>query len=281
MSAIQLSCPDFAFPLLSYEQACALVRMLGFSAVDVGLMEGRTHHQPSVELVDPAGSGRALLRRLARLELRAADVFFQAGGDFTALAVNAPDDGLRMRLRSAFARVLEYTAALDCRHVTLLPGAVFVGDDGWTRCVEELCWRVERAASYGVTVGVEAHIGSIVSTPELALRLVREAPGLTLTLDCSHFERQGIAQTRAVPLLPHTSHLHARGANGRELQCPMCENTLDFPALVRGLQACGYAGYIDTEYTYSPWENSNRTDNVSEILQVRDVLRAALAGEGR
>lgn len=158
--------------------------------------------------------------------------------------MNTPDAGRRALFRSAFPRILEFAAALDCRHVTMLPGAVFDGDGDWERCIEELTWRVELAGTYRIKLGVEAHIGSIVSTPELALRLLQEAPGLTLTLDGSHFERQGIAQSRMAPLFPFTTHLHARGANARELQCPMCENTLDFPAMVRGLQACGYDGYI-------------------------------------
>jgi hypothetical protein len=51
---------------------------------------------------------------------------------------------------------------------------------------------------------VRAHLGSIVPTPEEALQLIELAPALTLTLDPSHFIRQGISNERVLTL----QHFH-------------------------------------------------------------------------
>ena len=268
---MKFSCPDFAFPLLTYPQLCKLIAMLGFRAVDVGLMEGRTHHQPSAELTDPARSALVLRGELALHGLTASDLFYQAGNDFEAVAVNHPDPEVRRGLRETFRRVAEYAAVLGSRHVTVLPGADF-GPDSFLLAAEELAARVRIAEEAGLTLGVEAHLGSLIPTPERARALCDAVPGLTLTLDLSHFERQGIAFGRSEELCRYASHVHARGANSAELQCPVHANTISFGGLVRGLRRAGYEGYVDLEYTYSPWENSDRTDNISEILQMRSLL---------
>lgn len=268
---MKLSCPDFAFPLLTYPQLTRLIASLGFRYADVGLMEGRTHHQPSGELDNPSRSALVLRGELALHGLSASDLFYQAGNDFRAVAVNHPDPAVRRRLRETFRRVAEYAAALGSRHVTILPGADF-GADSLRLAAEELNARVRIARELGLTLGVEAHLGSLIPLPEQARELCDAVPGLTLTLDLSHFERQGVSHERMLPLCPYASHVHARGANRLELQCPVRTNTIDFPALVRGLHACGYTGFADLEYTYSEWENSDRTDNLSEIIQMRSLL---------
>ena len=41
-------------------------------------------------------------------------------------------------------------------------------------------------------------------------QLHREHPGLTLTLDYTHFTRIGLADTEVEPLVQYASHFHAR-----------------------------------------------------------------------
>ena len=42
--------------------------------------------------------------------------------------------------------------------------------------------------------------------------LVQNVPGLTLTLDYTHFTRAGLPDSAIEPLVAHASHFHARGA---------------------------------------------------------------------
>ena len=64
--------------------------------------------------------------------------------------------------------------------------------------------------SRNLVFSVEAHVGSIAPRPKQALELVAKTPGLTLTLDYTHFTKLGIADEKIEPLVAHASHFHAR-----------------------------------------------------------------------
>ncbi|MCX6943376.1 MAG: sugar phosphate isomerase/epimerase [Opitutales bacterium] len=276
----KFACADFTFPLLSHAHALDLIASLGFQGVDLGLFEQRSHRWPSQELRRPAVSGRRLRRTLDERGLKAADVFLQLAPDFTPWAINQPAAGRRRKARDWFQRTLEYAAAAGSRHVTTLPGVVFAEEGraaSLARAVAELAWRVEQSRAAGLTFGTEAHVGSLAATPEEAAELVRRVPGLTLTLDYTHFTRAGIPDRRIEPLVPAASHVHMRGACRGRLQCNFRQNTIDYPRLLAALQRAGYRGWIGVEYVWLDWEHCNESDNVSETLQLRDFLRATAA----
>ncbi len=274
----KFACADFAFPLLSHAHALDLSAMLGFRGVDIGLFEGRSHLWPSREFKRPRAAAGRLRRSLAARGLRAADVFLQMAPDFAPYAINQPDARRRRRARDCFERALDYADALGSRHVTGLPGIVFPGESrasSLARAADELAWRVAQAGAAGLVFGTEAHIGSIAPTPEEAAGLVRRVPGLTLTLDYTHFTRAGIPDRRVEPLVRHASHFHARGACRGRLQCNFKRNTIDYARVLAAMKSADYRGWIGVEYVWIDWEHCNESDNVSETLQLRDFLRAA------
>ena len=273
----KFACADFTFPLLGHAQVLDLIAMLGFKGVDIGLFEQRSHLWPSRELKHPAASARRLRRALADRGLVAADIFLQMRPDFTPFAINQPAAGRRRKARDWFLRTLEYAAAAGCRHVTTLPGVTFAEEGRETslaRAASELAWRVRQSRAAGLVFGVEAHVGSIATTPEEGANLVRRVPGLTLTLDYTHFTRAGIPDRRVEPLVAHASHFHMRGARRGRLQCNFKQNTIDFPRMLAAMQRAGYRGWIGVEYVWIDWEHCNESDNVSETLLLRDFLRA-------
>ena len=273
-----LACADFAFPLLSHDQSVELISMLKFDGVDIGLFEGRSHLHPSREFSDPA-SGEALRRKVEDRGLQVADVFLQMDSDFTAYAVNHPEAARREKARDWFLRTLNYAAACNCKHVTALPGVRFEEEseaDSVKRCQEELAWRVEKAQVAGIVFGIEAHVGSIVPTPQQALKLIEAVFGLTLTLDYTHFTRDGIADSQVEPLVAHASHFHARGACRNRLQCSFKQNTIDYGRIIEVMRESEYSGYIGVEYVWIDWEHCNEVDNLSETILFRDFLRSQL-----
>src|SRR6266446_4474172 len=226
---LKLACADFAFPLLSHDKVLDLIAALEFDGVDIGLFEGRSHLWPSKEFKNLSASATRLKRKLHSRGLACADVFLQMAPDFTAFAINHPESARRRKARDWFLRALEYANRLGCRHVTTLPGVAFASEPeaaSWARCVTELSWRLDQARSHGIVFSIEAHVGSIVPEPKKALRLVKGVPGLTLTLDYTHFTRAGLPDSAAEPLLPHASHFHARGARKGRLQTPFQHNTI-------------------------------------------------------
>src|SRR5258708_27349833 len=106
--------------------------------------------------------------------------------NFVPYAINHPQSARRRRAHDWFLRTLDFAAASGAKHVTTLPGVLFAQEtpaQSWRRSCAELAWRVEQARRHRLVFGVEAHVGSLAPNPNAALRLLREVPRLTLTLD--------------------------------------------------------------------------------------------------
>ncbi|MFW5874267.1 MAG: sugar phosphate isomerase/epimerase family protein [Verrucomicrobiota bacterium] len=268
---------DFTFPLLSHENSLKLISMLGMDGVDIGLFEGRSHLWPSKEFADLSAKAARLKTRLDDLGLRCADVFLQMDADFVPYAINHPGADRRGKARDWFERTLEYARAVGSEHATALPGVFFAetesAEDSWQRAADELAWRVERAAAAGIIFGVEAHVGSLAPDPAAALRLVEAVPGLTLTVDYTHFTRAGLPDAEAEPLLRHATHFHVRGAKEGRLQCNFSENTIDYARVVEAMKANDYSGWLGIEYVWIDWEDCNKSDNLSETIQFHNFLK--------
>ena len=74
----------------------------------------------------------------------------------------------------------------------------------------------QAAANVGVVMSVEAHLGSIIPTPQAARRLLDLVPGLTLTLDYTHFTYQGIPDAEVEPLMERGHPTFTLAAPARE-----------------------------------------------------------------
>jgi sugar phosphate isomerase/epimerase len=274
---LKLACADFTFPLLPHDRVLDLIAMLEFDGVDIGLFEGRSHLWPSREFKSPTKSGNRLCRKLTARRLKCADVFLQVNPSFMPYAINHPEAARRRRARDWFLKTLDYASAAGAKHVTTLPGVRFeteVASASWQRTCDELAWRLAQAKGHGIVFSVEAHVGSIAPEPKAALRLVRDVPGLTLTLDYTHFTRVGLPDSASEALLVHASHFHARGASKGKLQSAFPGNTIDYARVLRAMRKAHYRGYVGVEYVWIDWEHCNEVDNLSETIQMRDFLRA-------
>lgn len=277
---MKLACGDHSFPLLEHEKVCDLVQLLGFEAIDIGLMGDRSHIRPEVVRNNPSEWAARLDERVRGRGLEIADLFLIPWTDFETLAPNHPDPVERDRAADLFRDTLRFAAALRLTGMTMLPGIDWPDEsheESLARSAGELRWRVEEAAAAGISLSIEPHIGSVVAAPADALQLCQLTPELKLTLDHTHFTYQRLPQEAADELLPFTRHYHARGARDGRLQVPMSENELDFERIVEQLRATGYDGYLAVEYVWIDWERCNECDNVSETLLLRDRLLAALA----
>ena len=278
---LRLACADFAFPLLEHHHALQLISMMGFSGVDIGLFEGRSHLWPSKEFEDTDGNAAMLRAELEGLGLVVADIFLQMDPDFVPYAVNHPERKRRAKAREWYQQTLDYAAASGAGHITVLPGTHFEqesAEDSLARSAAELAWRVERASEVGLVLGAEAHVGSIAPDPKRALELVGRVPGLTLTLDYTHFARSGLPDAEVEPLLQHASHFHVRGARAGRLQVNFDQNTIDYRRVFRAMQETGYGGWVGIEYVWTEWERCNESDNLSETIRYRDLFRQLAAG---
>ena len=61
---IQFSCSDYTFPLLTPAQRFALLQLLGFKFVDIGLFERSDGLTPSQLIAEPEGLHQAAKRSI-------------------------------------------------------------------------------------------------------------------------------------------------------------------------------------------------------------------------
>jgi len=106
--------------------------------------------------------------------------------------------------------------------------------------------------------------------------MVRGVPGLTLTLDYTHFTRIGLPDDDIEPLVRYATHFHVRGARKDRLQAPFKDNVIDYGRVLEAMRASRYAGYLGIEYVWIDWEHCNESDNLSETILFRDFLRDAM-----
>ena len=271
----RLACADFTFPLLPHAKVLDLIAMLDLKGVDIGLFEDRSHLWPSREFKRLRRSARQLKKKLNDRGLVAADIFMQMGEDFEEYALNHPQARRRRKARDWFSKTLEYAAECGAKHVTGLPGVLFAEESrgsSWGRAVDELSWRVEQAKAHKLVYGVEAHIGSLAPRPKSVAKLIGDVPGLTLTLDYTHFTRIGLSDVEVEPLVQHASHFHARGGRKGRLQERFAHNTVDYRRVVEVMRETGYRGWLGIEYVWIDWEHCNECDNLSETILFRDFF---------
>lgn len=274
----EFSCADFSFPLLKRRQALQLLNILEFRWVDIGLFERNPSYLPSALMAAANRFTQEVHDDLEKSGLCAADVFLQIGREPAESSANDPSLATRDRNREVFLRSLDFTVALNCKHITGLPGVPHGHvERDFAVAAEEAAWRLARCRDAGVIYGIEPHIGSICPDTHSARRLIAAVDGLTLTLDYGHFVWAGEESARVHALLPSASHLHARGGTRGRLQTSVSENTIDFGGMMAGLVGLDYRSTIALEYVWIDWEGCNRTDNVSETILLREHLRTIAA----
>ena len=112
-------------------------------------------------------------------------------------------------------------------------------DGMWDRCV-----RWFRAAPGAL---LEPWAGAVVHSAETCQAMMAAVPGLRLLIDTGHVADWG---EDPVELLPLADHVQLRqGAPGRtQLHVDDPDGVVDFPAVIKALDARAYAGQLSVEY---------------------------------
>lgn len=274
-----LTCTSFSFPLLSFERSLQAIALLDLPRFDVGAHEGGPHIQPSAVEADPDAVADRIRRAAEAAELHPADFFPTFGHGFRDRPVNSPDPATRARNRDRFRGLVRCAAAIRATGITLLPGVIWddLGQRGsFDLAVQALRELVPVAHDAGLRLSVEAHLESIAESPALAAELVERVPGLTLTLDYSHFVAGGHRPEAVHPLARHAGHVHVRQAAPGRLQAAQHNGTLDVVDIVGHLRDASYTGDICLEYTWQEWRDCREQDVISESILLRDLIRPLL-----
>jgi sugar phosphate isomerase/epimerase len=280
---MKLACADFTWPLLPHPRVLALIHLLDIEGLDLGLFGNRSHLRPEIVRADIPMWAGIIKERIEQSGLELADFYFQPWTDFQTMAPNHPDPKELDEAMALFRDMLELAHRLNAPGITMLPGVQFADESAEasiSRSAEALKRRVDLADRHGMQLSVEGHIGSNVDTPEKLARLVELTPGLSLTLDYTHFTYAGFRDADIEPLLAYARHFHCRGAAPGRLQTSFQENAIDYQHVIRRMQEIGYPGYFGIEYVWQDWQDCNRTENLCETIQFRDLARAMSADRG-
>jgi sugar phosphate isomerase/epimerase len=271
---ITLGCHIWTFPQCTVAEAAGIIRALGLAHMDLG----NARDFDPVYIADHVQEEAARLRQVkASAGLTFVDAFPQIGPSFS---LNHPEFELRATSRRVLTAFLDFAVAVGLAGVTFTPGRYWAGHapaDDFERGAEELRYFVAEGQRRGLLIRIEPHIESVTWTPPLTLQMLAAVPGLSLTLDYSHFVFHAIPHEHIAVLDPHATHWHARQAGPGQGQAATRQGTIDFAAIIQGLKARGYAGSVCLEYVYGDWLGMDRTDCVSETVLLRDQLRQLLA----
>ena len=275
----RLSCTSFSFPLLRLPKVARLLELLEFRHIDLCIAEGDRDVKAQAVEADSEAVARADREACRAANLSVVDIFCHLGRGAFDHPLNTPDAAQRELNRGRFRAYVRYAAGVRAEGLTISPGKRWDGiaDGGFDLACRELVLYAGWAGERGLRLSVEPHLDSIVADPGLAASLAAAVRGLTLTLDYSHFVARGIEQAAVHPLLPLAGHLHVRQAAPGRLQAAGDEGIIDFDAIVDRLAGLGYRGALTLEYLWSPWQDMNRVDVLTETLVLRRRLEARIA----
>lgn len=238
---------SFMRPGRSIEQGLSDVRRLGFSHADVGIGGGSAHFNPVMVAENPLHFAAQVRQAADRLDLTLNECFLLNFG----WPINSPDAARRRKTRELFAGLCSFADRAGFASILLIPGPVHAelgADASLELSADALRDLVDVASATRVHLNIEPDVDSCANTPELALTLCEQVPGLGLTLDYSHFVCQDIAAERVIRLHPLARHLHVRQAATARIVAEMDDGTIDFPRIVSALHRSGYEGLYCVEY---------------------------------
>lgn len=277
---VRLSCADYTWPSLGHPTVLAVIADLGFTGVDIGVFGDATHVTVPSVVADPFRRAGEVRARVDTAGLEVADVFLTSSLELGRVTPTSRVGDDVAELRHTFRSTVEFAARLGAPGVTLLPGVIADGQsqsEAIALAAEGLSALVDIGGEHGLGVSVEPHFGSCIETPEATAELLDACPGLTVTLDPSHFIYLGCSTERMATLAGRTRHVQIRPGGPGVMQCKVPDNEIDLDLLLRALQAVGYDGWVASEYVWMEKWRCDEVDNTAESKRLGELLGTLVA----
>jgi sugar phosphate isomerase/epimerase len=266
---MNFSCHTWAFNDLTLPEALGTIARLGFRYVDIG---SGPHLNSAKAAADPVRVAAEIRQDLETFNLQLSDLYIMLP------RVSVAEEDKRRKDIDLYKALLPFAKALNTSGITLSPGVAQPAEDSeaYDRTVTSLREMVKAGQEAGLQVSIEPHMDSIAQKPEIALKLVKDVPGLALTLDWAHMVCQDVFHDRIVEMLAHARHVQIRQAARAQLQTPFDRGRIEIPRVVEALNSAKYAGVVCVEYMKMPgWHGMMEVNAIREITRMRDELKKA------
>ncbi|MBL8120052.1 MAG: sugar phosphate isomerase/epimerase [Anaerolineae bacterium] len=266
---LEFSCHTWAFSDLTLPEALGTIARMGFRYVDIG-SGSNLNTQRAAE--NPQRAAVEIRADLDLFNLKLADLYLLLP------RISLADEERRQKELEQFRALLPFAEALGAPGITLSPGLAHPAEDveALDRVIVALREMLNLTKPLGLQLSIEPHMDSMAESPEVALKLIKEVPGLKLTLDWAQLVCQDIFHDDIIELIPHARHIQLRQAARAQLQTPFERGRIDIPRVVKDVLDAGYQGILCVEYMNTPgWHGMIAVNPLRECTRLRDALREA------
>ena len=217
------------------ETAFKYTAMAGYDGIELGAIPMMANHFPLDDWQGPA----AQVKRLAREH------------HLALLAMEQPLQDAAV-MESAFQAAVEMGVPI----INCGPGGKADDEASFQESVDNLGKLADRAAHYGVTLCVKAHVGNAVYNTPTTLRMMEaiSSPAFGIDMDPSHIHRANENPVEALAaVVSRVQHVHIRDCQGRETGPGKPETQangrgdIDLVGYIRVLHEHGYQGPLNLE----------------------------------
>ena len=219
-----VACSTQCFARYPLERALRVIGELEFGKVDVALHEQGSHLRPSDVVRDAAGAAQ---------QIRIGPSLTPAAFDVEIEASSAADFDEQLHAICRLARL----SAVPL--ITLSPAPAGSGLDAE---VERLTRLVHLVEGEGLILTVATRIGTLTELPQVAGELCQRVPGLSLTLDPSHYVAGPNQGEPYDDLFGYVRHVHLRdtGRGPGQFQVRVGQGEIEYGRIVAQLERVGY-----------------------------------------
>ncbi|MBW7896072.1 MAG: sugar phosphate isomerase/epimerase [Opitutaceae bacterium] len=211
------------------------IKWAGYDGIEVSAIDGMSEHLVLSRWRECA----PLIRQLA------------ADHGLALLAMEQPSQDPAVMESAMQAAVETGIPIINCG-----PGGKSDDEASLQQVIDSLGRLADRAAHYGVTLCVKAHVGAAVYNTPTTLRVLAaiSSPAFGLDMDPSHIHRAGENPVEALrQVVSRVKHVHIRDCRGRQTGPGKPEDQangrgdIDLLGYLRVLHESGYTGPVDLE----------------------------------
>lgn len=195
---IKLGVNSVLFKQFDFATAAKQIALCGYDGVEISAIKGMCEHLDLSRWKEQKSELQAIVQ--------------ENGLEFLSTEVASLSEE---RLLPAF----EAAAEIGIPVINVGPGGKLGVEEDVQASIEKLAFFAEKAASYGVTLCVKAHVGNAIYNTPTTLRAMKEisSAAFGIDMDPSHIHRAGENAEEALPaVLSRVKHIHIRDCKGRE-----------------------------------------------------------------